>query len=48
MTVLDLRPEWIVVPGERVVTRRVESQRAREAASRKRIADIRRARAVFA
>jgi hypothetical protein len=48
MAPLDLHPEWIVTPGDRVITRRVESGRAREAASRKRRADIARALARFA
>lgn len=47
MPVLDLAP-YLLTPGDRVITRRVESKRAKEAASRKRRQEIAKAMAVFA
>lgn len=47
MTPLDLAP-FIITPGHHVIARRVESDRAREAYSRKRIAELRKAREMFA
>lgn len=47
MTPLDLAP-YLVTPGNHVIARRVESDRAREAYSRKRIAELRKAREMFA
>lgn len=48
MTELQLIPDWIITPGDRVITRRVESQRARDAASRRRMRELAKAKAVFA
>lgn len=47
MTEFDLAP-YLIVLGERVVTRRVGSQRARDAASRRRLRELAKAKAVFA
>ncbi|WP_159710092.1 hypothetical protein [Sphingomonas sp. AX6] len=34
MSVLDLKPEWIITPGDRTIARQVESERARRGHAR--------------
>lgn len=49
MSPLDLTPAMILSPrDQRLIARRVESDRSRQAHSRKRIAELRKAREVFA
>jgi hypothetical protein len=47
MNTLDLTPDMIVTPGERVVARRVESQRAKRVHADAAVVRLRAARARF-
>jgi hypothetical protein len=44
MTVLDLTPSMVITPGDRVIVRRAESYRARQAAASRRAKELRDAR----